>query len=382
MPNSRQIQKQALFILLVFLAVFFGGIGAVTYPSWYQSLPFKNSLPGFLKPSSETKLVSTDGQKVIRTVEESAVIDVVEKASPAVVSILAETIEFDFEKGPVESEQGIGTGFIIDSSGIVITNEHVVSDKSIKYTVLTKDNKKYPVKKIDRDPSNDFAILKIDAKGLSTLTLGDSEALKVGQKVVAIGNALGRFTNTVTVGVVSGIGRGVSASGSLGVSQTTLDNVIQTDAALNPGNSGGPLLDLSGNVVGINFAISQGAENIGFVIPINTVKSIIDSYKTEGKIVKSYLGVSYEIITKDVASVKNLTEGAFVRQVLPGTPADKGGLRAGDIITKVNGKQINEQSTLAFMLSKFKVGDTVEFLVRRDDKDIKLKIRLVEAPQG
>src|SRR3990172_3613061 len=164
MSTEKSLQKQALFLLGIFLAVFLGGIGVVTYPNWYQSLPFKNSIPSFLRPAEKGETVVQGDQKVIRTVEESAVIDVVEKASPAVVSILAETIEFDLGRGPVESEQGIGTGFIIDSSGIVITNDHVVGDRSIKYTVLTKDNKKYQVEKIDRDPGSDFAIIKIKGK--------------------------------------------------------------------------------------------------------------------------------------------------------------------------------------------------------------------------
>src|SRR3989344_4586746 len=267
MSSEKSLQKQALFLLGIFLAVFLGGVGAVTYPNWYQSLPFKDFVPGFLRPAEKGETVVSSDQKVIRTVEESAVIDVVEKASPAVVSILADTVEFDLNRGPVQSQQGIGTGFIIDPSGIILTNNHVVSDRTIKYTVLTKDNKKFSVKKIDSDPGNDFAIIKIDAKNLPALKLGDSDSL----------------------GVVSGIGRGVTASDSLGVSQETLENVIQTDAALNPGNSGGPLLDLSGNVVGINFAVSQAAENIGFVIPVNRVKPIISQYQKTAKFIPTTL---------------------------------------------------------------------------------------------
>jgi len=286
------------------------------------------------------------------------------------------------KKGPVTSQQGIGTGFIIDSDGIVLTNNHVVSDKSIDYTVLTSEGKKYTVKKIARDPGNDFAILKVDAKGLPTLKFGDSDTLKVGQKVVAIGNALGRFGNTVTVGVVSGKGRGITASSTFGVSAATLEDVIQTDAALNPGNSGGPLLDLSGNVVGINFAISQNAENIGFVIPINKVKNIIEEYKKTGKIVKPFIGIQYEIVTKDVASVENLPEGAFVRQVLPNTPGDSAGIRAGDVIVKVDDDNINEGNTLASVLTKYKVGDTIELEVNRDGKILKINVKLGEAPQN
>ena len=368
-------------MLAIFLAVFLGGLAAVTYPSWYQSLPFADSLPDFLKPVAQVQVQQENGIEVIRTVEESAVIDVVSKASPAVVSILADTVEFDIERGPVSSQQGIGTGFIIESDGLILTNNHVVRDRSIKYTVLTNNDQKYSVTKIDRDPSNDFAILRIDAKDLATLNLGDSDSIKVGQKAVAIGNALGRFTNTVTVGVISGIGRGINATSESGLLSATIDNVIQTDAALNPGNSGGPLLDLSGSVIGINFAISASAENIGFVIPINTIKPVLAGYKAEGKIVKPYIGVSYQIVTKDVASVRNLPEGAFIRQVLPGTPADSAGLRTGDVITKLNGEAINEDNSLATILNKYKVGDAVELEVNRDGSVIKFKVKLGEAPQ-
>ncbi len=381
MSSLSRFQRETLFVLAIFLAVFIGGLAAVTYPSWYQNLPFSDSLPDFLRPQAQVQVEQAGGKEVIRTVEESAVISVVDKASPAVVSILADTVEFDIERGPVSSQQGIGTGFIIESDGLILTNNHVVRDKSIKYTVLTSNDQKFAVTKIDRDPSNDFAILRIDAKDLATLKLGDSDSIKVGQKVVAIGNALGRFTNTITVGVISGIGRGINAASESGLLSATIDNVIQTDAALNPGNSGGPLLDLSGNVVGINFAVSASAENIGFVIPINTIKPILASYKAEGKIVKPYIGVSYQIITKDVASVRDLPEGAFVRQVLPGTPADSAGLKTADVITKINGETINEDNSLATILNKYKVDDTVELEINRDGSTINLKVKLGEAPQ-
>ena len=380
MSEFSKYHKQAIFVLAIFLAVFFGGIGAVTYPSWFQSLPFKDSLPDFIKPIAQVETVVSSGREVIRTIEESAVIAVVEKASPAVVSILADTVQFDIESGPVEDSQGIGTGFIIDANGIILTNAHVVRDRTIKYAVLTNDGKRYSVTKIDRDPSNDFAILKVNEKNLPILKFGDSDALKVGQKVIAIGNALGRFSNSVTVGVVSGKGRGITASAAFGISQTTLENIIQTDAALNPGNSGGPLLDLSGNVVGINFAISQSAENIGFVIPINSIKTILDNYKKEGKIIRPFIGVSYQIVTKEVASVQNIPEGAFIRQVLPNTPADKAGLRTGDIITRIDDTDLNENNTLALLLNKYKVDETVKLFVNRDGENLEFNLKLGEAP--
>lgn len=369
----------AALIIVVFLAGFAGAVIGANYPSWANNLSF---LPTFLKPkTSALQEVTVNNQKVIRTVEDSAVIDAVSKASPAVVSVVAKVTQFSPGQGVVQSEQGIGTGFIVRSDGVILTNNHVVSDRSIAYTVVTKDQKTYPVKKIDYDPAIDFAILKVDAKGLATVQLGDSDSLKAGQTVVAIGNALGMFDNTVTVGVVSGIGRVVTASSSLGVSQETLANVIQTDAALNPGNSGGPLLDLSGNVVGINFATTTSAQNIGFVIPINRVKGVLDQYLATGKIVRPFLGIGYLTVDEATALIQSLPQGAYIRQVVSGSPAEKAGLEVGDVVTKFGDVALKDGSTLASGISKYKVGQTVEMEVWRDGKTLKLKATLTEAPQ-
>ncbi len=307
-------------------------------------------------------------------------IGAVEKSSPAVVSIVAAKVSLDPSTGVVQDQQGIGTGFIIRSNGVILTASHVVEDRTINYKVVTRDDKTYDVKQIDLDPSIDFAVLKITASGLPTINLGDSQALKVGQKVVAIGNALGRFENTVTVGVVSGIGRGVDPSSSAGILQGTLENVIQTDAALNPGNSGGPLLDLSGQVVGINFATTVGAENIGFVIPINSVKPVLDGYLALGRIIRPFLGISYAVVDQAFSALQNIPQGALIRAVVAGSPAQKAGLRAGDIITKFGKISLKDGTTLASVLSKFKVGETVEIEVSRGGKTIKLKAKLTEAP--
>ncbi|OGY22069.1 MAG: hypothetical protein A2113_02565 [Candidatus Woykebacteria bacterium GWA1_44_8] len=370
----------AAFIAAVFLVGFIGAIIGATYPNWANNLAF---LPESLKPKAAglKEVTTSGGEKAVRTVEESAVIDVVDKASPGVVSIVAKTVALDPLRGVTQNQQGIGTGFVVRSDGIIFTNSHVVENSSINYTVVTKDKKTYQVKKIDRDPSIDFAILKVDAKDLPTVILGDSDALKVGQKVVAIGNALGMFDNTVTVGVVSGIGRGVTASDSLGVSQETLENVIQTDAALNPGNSGGPLLDLSAKVIGINFATTVGAENIGFVIPINRIKPVLEQYQASGRIIRPFLGISYVMINEGTAIVQNLPQGAFIRRVVAGSPAAKAGLEAGDVITKFGGVALKDGATLAAAIGKYKVGQTVDLEVWRDGKTVKLKATLTEAPQ-
>ncbi len=368
-------------VLVVLVA---GVIIGVTYPSWYQSLPFKNNLPTWLRPAV-IEGSTTSGGTTIRTVEESAVIDVVDKVSPSVVSIVAKTTSFDPDRGAVTDQQGIGTGFIVDSNGTIVTNNHVVCTEGVDYAVVTKDGKTYDVKKIDLDPANDVGIIKIDAKNLPAVEFGDSDpaVLKAGQKVVAIGNALGQFQNSVTVGVVSGLGRGITAGGT-GCSnqsgQETLQNVIQTDAALNPGNSGGPLLDLSGKVVGVNFAVSSNAQNIGFVIPINRVKTILDQYKKDGKIVKPYLGVVYQTIDSDVAKVQGVPQGAFVRRVVPGSPADKAGVEAGDIVTKINGQNLDETNDLVSILNGLKAGDKVTIEVYRDKQTKKLTTTLGESP--
>lgn len=312
--------------------------------------------------------------------EESAVIRVVDQGSPSVVSVVVGKISWNPFTGPEKTEGGIGTGFIVGENGIILTNRHVVSDASASYTVVLNNKDEYPVKRVFRDSLNDLAILEIDAIGLKPLALGDSEGLKVGQTVVAIGNALGRFSNTVTTGVVSGIGRGVTASEGLFGPAETLEDVIQTDAALNPGNSGGPLLNLSGEVVGINVAVTQGAQNIGFAIPMNSAKPTLENFQKYGRIVRPYLGVSYVLIGEDIAKLRGLPQGAFIRDVTPNTPAAAAGLMAGDIIIEFDGQAVNEKQLLANLISKRSVGDKVSLKVSRNGKELTLEAKLEEAP--
>ena len=368
-------RTKIFFVVFGISAAVFGSIVGANYSVWSQKLPLGIKLP-ILTQEQKTPLPS---EKRVVTSEESAVIKVVEKASPAVVSIVAKQVGFDPLRGPTSDSRGIGTGFIVDSNGIILTNDHVVEDTDISYTIVTKDKKTFPVKKIDRDSLNDLAILQVEAVGLPTVELGDSDNLQVGQTVVAIGNALGRFDNTVTVGVISGIGRGVTASDSLGIRSETLENVIQTDAALNPGNSGGPLLDLSARVIGINFAVTEGAQNIGFVIPINRAKVVLEQFREVGRIIKPFLGVAYQLINKDIADIRGLPQGAFVQRVVEDSPAQKAGIKKGDIITKFTGSQISEEQTLATTISKFKVGDSVEIEVFREGKTLNFKAILAEA---
>ncbi|HSX39165.1 MAG TPA: trypsin-like peptidase domain-containing protein [Candidatus Saccharimonadales bacterium] len=314
--------------------------------------------------------------------EESSVVDVVSKVSPAVVSVIVKTVNFDMFTGPAATEQGIGTGFIINSDGLIVTNSHVVSDPNGQYSIVLKDGTTYEVKKVHLDTFSDIALLEIDAKNLPTVNLGDSDVLKVGQRAIAIGNALGMYQNTVTVGVVSGISREVTAYDELGGNSKTYENAIQTDAALNPGNSGGPLLNSAGQVIGINVATSPAAQNLSFAIPVNTLKPIIDSFLKVGRIVRPYLGVQYTIITKEIADIRRLPQGAFVSQVVTGSPADKGGIERGDIVKTIDGVQVSSANSLSTVINKHKVGDAVAIVLDRSGKEQTVYVTLEEAPEN
>jgi len=319
-------------------------------------------------------------QEVVQ--EESQVINVVNKVSPAVVSIVVKTTSFDPFNGPTTDESGIGTGFIVDKNGLIVTDSHVVDSVNGQYSVVLKDGTTYDVNKIHLDRQNDLALLEIAARNLPTVELGDSDKLQVGQKAIAIGNALGQFQNTVTAGVVSGLGRSITASDGPGTQGKFYENVIQTDAAINPGNSGGPLLNIAGQVIGINVATSAGANNISFAIPVNTLKPILESFLTEGRIVKPYLGVSYQMISKEIGQLRGFPEGAFVLSVTKDTPADKASLQRGDIITKFNGQELGAALSLSQAISTKKVGDEVTLEINRNGKTQELKVTLAEMPQN
>lgn len=335
--------------------------------------------------------------------EDSATVEVVEKASPAVVSIVV-TKDYSkvFQNSPFspfddfffglptqqpegKKEVGGGTGFIVSADGLIVTNKHVVDDDDAEYTVVLNDGKRYDAKVLAKDPTNDVAIVKIEAKGLPIVTLGDSDKVQSGQTVLAIGNALGQYRNTVTKGIISGKSRTITASDSAGQSET-LEDVFQTDAAINPGNSGGPLLDLAGSVIAINTAVSRDGQLIGFAIPINVVKRDLDSVQANGKIVRPYLGVRYIVVTESLAEKNKLPvkTGVLIQRgetvedvaVIPGSPADKAGLLENDIITKLNGKEINTERSLIGLLSEFNPGDvvTLEVYSKGEKKEVKVTL--------
>lgn len=344
---------------------------------------------------------------------EEQVIQTVQKALPAVVSIVVakdlEALEaqgFPFFGMPEElfeeSEEDIlerlpktdegkiriggGSGFIVDSDGIVITNKHVVLDKDADYTVMTPDDKKYHARVVARDPINDVAVLKVEARGLPTVSLGDSNKIILGQTVIAIGNALGEFKNTVSVGIVSGLSRLISAITDMHGHVERLRGLIQTDAAINPGNSGGPLVNLRGEVIGINSAVVFGAQNIGFAIPINKAKEDLDDIKKYGHIRKPFLGVRYLMLNKALQHKLNLIfdRGCLVlrerhgKGVIRGSAADLAGLREGDIILEAGGAALDEKNSLDDMLDKMKIGDVLKMRVWRAGKEFDAEAKLGE----
>jgi len=280
---------------------------------------------------------------------------------------------------------GGGSGFIISSDGLIVTNRHVVDDEDAVYSVALSDGTEYDAEVLAKDPVNDVALLKIEAKDLPTLELGDSDQLKIGQTVIAIGNALAEYGNTVTRGVVSGKGRRVEAGNGSGSSEV-LEEAIQTDAAINPGNSGGPLLDMAGNVIGINTAVSQEGQLVGFAIPINSVKKTIQSVRETGKIVRPWLGIRYTPINKQMQKTNNLSVdyGVIIQRgttqdelaVIPGSPADKAGLVENDIILEFAGQKIDENHSLVNMIGKYNIGDEIEIKIlhKGNEKTIKLKL--------
>lgn len=371
-------------------------------------------------------LKTSVGQKLLRATEvsrqkislneDSAIIDVVKQASPAVVSIV---ISKDLNKipgygfnpngndsyfwqwfygrigqpsgqnsaTPNVQQIGAGSGFFVSADGLILTNKHVVEDQQASYTVITSAGQKYAAKVLASDSGNDLALLKIDVKNAAFLSFADSSGLQTGQRVVAIGNSLGQYQNTVTSGIISGIGRSVSAGDDSGSEQ--LSGVIQTDAAINPGNSGGPLLNMLGQVVGINTAIDQQGQLVGFAIPSNDAQKALASFQKTGKISRPFLGVRYLMITPDLAKEQNLPKdyGALILRgssltdlaVVPGSPADKAGLMENDIILEAGGTKVDGDNTLSQILKDYSVGDTVSLKVYHKGSEQNMKVTLGES---
>ncbi len=400
---------QKIIVAAALVGLIFGGVGGTLGGLYGKSY----IIPWFAKNFLGQDVVIGGGSaseqaKTQAVIEESATVDAVKKVAPAVVSIIIskdiskinnynnfpfELFGFNFPFGSGEpntgstgkTEVGGGTGFIISSDGLILTNKHVASDAEAEYTVITNDDQKYDAKILATDPVLDIAVLKIEAAGLPTVELGDSDKIELGQTVIAIGNSLGEYKNTVTKGVISGMGRRIVAGNNQGGSEV-IEEAIQTDAAINPGNSGGPLINLAGQVIAINTAMNQEGQLIGFAIPINAAKQDIESVKTSGKIVRPWLGVRYVLINEEIAKENQLEKdyGALVARgqkqtdlaVVPGSPADKAGIVENDIILEINGQKIDEEHALAREIAKHKPGEeiTLKVLRKGEEKDIKVTL--------
>jgi len=416
--EEKKKKRNSVFLVLLVCVVVSSLIGSVF---GFISGSMSEALLQKISPKFKNSIDQKQDAQVIKgkvVAEDSVITDMVEKSSPAVVSII---ISKDISKvrnlfqspfndffdpfgdffndgsnqidpnAPTEKTKiGGGTGFFINSKGMIVTNRHVVDDIQADYTVITNDGKEYPAKVLARDPIRDFAVIKIEGDNFLVLETGDSDTLKVGQTVIAIGNSLGEFSNTVSKGIISGLKRNLVAGSGFGQTEKLTD-IIQTDAAINPGNSGGPLLNINGQIVGINVAIAQGAQNIGFTIPINQVKKIIDQVETKGKISIPFLGVRYVLINQEMQKANNLEfdYGAMVLRgdklsdlaVIPGSPADKAGIVEGNIILEINGTKIDENNNLLDLISKFNVGDEINLKIQHKGVIKEIKITLEERKQ-
>lgn len=377
-PKKSVTKRLGCYLMIFFgLLLLFAGIalGVWAYPRAQQWLTDHN-FAGGNQPVNNTGNPSTTGNTNVLLSEESTVINVVKASKDSVVSIAVSQPVMTSGK-IVDKSSNIGSGFIVDSNGIIVTNQHVVSDLNSDYVIVTSDGKEHKVVSITRDDLSDIAVIKADATGLKAVNLGDSDSLQIGQLVVAIGTPLGDYAGSVTTGVISGLDRSVTATqGSFWGMAKDYENVIQTDAAINPGNSGGPLLNSNGEVIGVNFATSAGASNISFALPINTVKSRLEEYRKFGKFMIPFLGVSYEMISQAEATYYKVAPGALISKIGVGTPAEVAGLQARDIIISVNGVAVD--SSLQATLQKFKVGDEVTLKIWRDGKEIDVKVTLGE----
>ncbi|GIW67363.1 MAG: hypothetical protein KatS3mg096_231 [Candidatus Parcubacteria bacterium] len=419
------MKDKKILIIISVLSLFL--VASLIYAQSDSQSFFKNLLDLLLKNIQSAKTTSTQETKPSFFLNpaptvfdlESAVTQIAEKSSPAVVSIviskyipiveryyfnpfeefelppeLRPFFQFEFQvpqyrqKGYEKQKVGGGTGFIVSSDGLIITNKHVVSDPKAEYTVYLNDGRKFKAEILAIHPTDDLALIKIRANNLSTLVLGDSDKVKLGQFVVAIGNALGEFQNTVSFGVVSGLRRSITASDEKG-NVERLEGLIQTDAAINFGNSGGPLINLKGEVIGVNTAIASGAQNIGFAIPINRVKKMIDEIKTKGKIEVPFLGVYYLLVNEEVQKKFNLPVdyGAYVYRegqtaIIPNSPAELYGLRDKDIILELDGEKITPQNSLGQIIVKKNVGQKVLLKVLRNNQTLNIYVILGSLPKN
>ena len=376
--------------LLVVLAIGFGG-------GWLGAAAHHDNVTNVTEQKVELKGQAAVISSIAKNVGPSVVsVDVTSQTASSVSPLES---FFGMGNSGTQTQQDAGTGMILTADGLIMTNRHVVPDGTTDVSVTLNDGTVYnDVKVVGRtsdSDSLDVAFLKIqDTKGktLTPVKLGDSAAVKVGDPVVAIGNALGQFQNTVTSGIISGYGRSLQAQASDGSSSENLDNLFQTDAAINEGNSGGPLVNLDGEVVGMNTAMASDSQSIGFAIPINDLSGLITSVEQTGKLQRPYMGVVYVPITSDVKQQYNLSvsNGAYIptsdqageETVVSGSPADNAGVQPGDVITQVDGVDVDQTTSMASLLNKHKVGDKVTLTIVRDGKTISKDVTLGAAPNS
>ena len=347
------------------------------------------------KSGVNTSVSSVDGYYNGNSIEfeETSIAAIAEKVTPAVVSIISTSGSnnsiYSYLYGGGAS-QSAGTGMIVSKDGYIVTNKHVI-EGTREIQVVTDEGTTYDdVDIVGEDPLNDVAYLKInDVDNLPTITLGDSKTIAVGMPVLAIGNALGAYQNSVTNGIVSGTGRSVTAADSDGSNAENLTDMIQTDAAINPGNSGGPLVNAAGEVIGINTAVSTDSNGIGFAIPISAVKGMLKNIMEDGNDSRAYLGVSYINITAEVAKTYDLPvkHGAYVyserngrptNAVAAGGPAEEAGVETGDIITKVGNIEVGNAGSVMTLVGEYKSGETINITILRDGKEKVLTVKLGE----
>ena len=383
------------FMLLTLFSGFIGGLFAPRAEQ-YLSVYF---------PVLEQEKGAEKQSATMVFTEENVVADLVAKNSPGVVSIVISKdvpkvrsngnpfgfpffSPFNAPERSTETEKqrvGSGSGFFVSNDGLIVTNKHVVVDEQAGYTVILADGSEHVAVVLARDPSNDIAVIKIDGADFPSLSLGDSDTIRVGETIIAIGNPLGEFENSVSRGIVSGLKRNLQAGNGRGDSEQ-LSDIIQVDAAINPGNSGGPLFSLDGKVVGVNVAMAQDATSIGFALPVNQVKRIVEQVRTTGKISFPYMGVRSMTLNDALKKKTNLpfNYGALVVRgdtvtdfaVVPGSPADKAGIVENDIILEINGEKVDEKHGLIFYMGKHNVGEevTVKLWHKGETKEVKVKL--------
>jgi len=397
---NNNFSKKRIWKGVIMLIIFLLGFILGTSVSYYFYLKLKQEIISAGVPIIYSEKV-TEKEYIPQTTQEEKIINIVKENSSSVVSILSyKDVSiysgdlFLLVPGVVEEEElerqqvGAGTGFIISEDGLVVTNKHVVSDNEAEYVVKMTDGKEYNAKVLAKDPVQDLAILKIEAEEpFIPLKLGSTDDIQIGQTVIAIGNALGQFQNTVSVGVISGLGRTVVATDS-NLSTEKLEDIIQTDAAINKGNSGGPLINLKGEVIGINTAVYISGQSIGFAILMDNALRSINQVKETGKISYPYMGVRYIVLNKEISKSKELSvdygallikgEGETNPAVITDSPAEKSGLKEGDIILEAGGEVINENKSLAKIISKYDPFETVNLKVLRGEEEIYLNIILGE----